>query len=109
MVTNIFHNVLIDWGAGHLTVIVGTVGGAFGNKNCPLGRAFDHFFKCLGFAEEGGMLAAGIGPHITYLEGKPYKEQTMLQTTPFVRMFFPFFFNFYLIFQMFQKACEMCF
>ena len=42
----------MDWGAGHLTIIVGTGGGAFANKNCPQDRAFEHFFQmpgvCLG-------------------------------------------------------------
>ena len=58
---------LIDLGATHLTVIVGTGGGAFINKNCLQGRAFDHFFKCPGFARgfAWGMLAAGIDSHIT--------------------------------------------
>ena len=32
-------------GAGHLTIIVGTRGGAFANKNCPQGQAFDFFFS----------------------------------------------------------------
>ena len=27
----------MDWGAGHLTIIVGTGGGAFVDKNCPQG------------------------------------------------------------------------
>ena len=55
--------------AGHLTIIVGTGGVAFGNKNCPQGRAFDHFFKCQGLARglPGGMLAAGIDSHINTL------------------------------------------
>ena len=26
---------LMDWGAEHLTVIVGTGGGSFANKSCP--------------------------------------------------------------------------
>ena len=39
-------------------------GGAFANKNCPQGRAFDQFFQMpQGFAR-GGMLAAGIDSHI---------------------------------------------
>ena len=38
--------------ARHLTIIVGTGGGAFANKNCPQCWAFDHFFKCPGFARE---------------------------------------------------------
>ena len=28
----------MDWGAGHLTIIVGTGGGAFADKNCPQAR-----------------------------------------------------------------------
>ena len=36
--------------AGHLTITVGTEGGAFANKSCPQGQAFDNFFKCPGFA-----------------------------------------------------------
>ena len=47
----------MDWGAGHLTIIVGTGGGAFANKNCPQGRAFEQFFQmpgvCRGFARGG--------------------------------------------------------
>ena len=31
-------------GAGHLTIMVGPGVGAFANKNCLQGRAFDHFF-----------------------------------------------------------------
>ena len=53
----------IDWGAGHMTIIVGTGGGAFANKSCPQGRAFEQFFKCPGVCP-GGMLAAGIDSHI---------------------------------------------
>ena len=49
---------LMDLGARHLTIIVGTGDGAFANKNCPQAWVFDHFFKCLGFArgfaQEGG-------------------------------------------------------
>ena len=51
---------LIDWGAGHSTVIVGTGSGAFANKSCPQGRAFDHARGL-----PGEMLAAGIDSHIT--------------------------------------------
>ena len=37
---------LMDWWAGHLTVIVGTgVGRAFANENCPQGGVFDHIFS----------------------------------------------------------------
>ena len=47
----------MDWGAGHLTVIVGMEDGAFANKICPQGRAFDQFFQmpgvCQGFARGG--------------------------------------------------------
>ena len=38
----------MDWGAGQFTIIVGTGGGAFANKNCPQGRAFVHFFQMPG-------------------------------------------------------------
>ena len=38
----------MDWGAGHLTIIVETGGGVFTNKNCPQGRVFHHFFQMLG-------------------------------------------------------------
>ena len=51
-------------GGGHLTIIVGTGGWAFANKNCPQSRAFHNFFKCPGFAG-GEVIAAGIGSHIT--------------------------------------------
>ena len=50
-------------GAGHLTIIVGTRGGAFANKNCPQGQAFDFFFQVPGVCP-GAMLAAGIDSHI---------------------------------------------
>ena len=53
----------MDWRAGHLTTTEGTGGGAFANKNCPQGRAFEKKFKCPGYARGlpgGGMLAAGI-------------------------------------------------
>ena len=43
-----------------MTIIVGTGGGAFANKNCPQGRVFEQFFQMPG----GGMLAAGIDSHI---------------------------------------------
>ena len=52
MATNILYIGGKDWGAGHLTTIVGTGGGAFANKNCPQGRAFVQLFQipgvCLG-------------------------------------------------------------
>ena len=35
----------MDWGAGHLTIIVGMGGGAFANK-----KFLNNFFKCLGYA-----------------------------------------------------------
>ena len=61
----------MDWGAGHLTIIVGTGGGAFDNKNCPQDRAFEQFFQmprvCPGVCP-GGMLAAGIDSHISLHE-----------------------------------------
>ena len=56
----------MDWGAGHLTIIEGTGSGAFANKNCPQGRAFDQFFQMPGVAGRE-MLAAGIDSHITFI------------------------------------------
>ena len=49
----------MDWGGGgHLTIITGTGGGAFGNKNCPQGREFGQFFQipgvCPGVCPGGG-------------------------------------------------------
>ena len=38
----------MDWGAGHLTIIVGTGGGAFANKN------LNNFFKCPGYTRGEG-------------------------------------------------------
>ena len=55
----------MDWGAGHLTIIVGTGGGAFANKNCPQGQAFEQFFQMPGVYPGGGMLAAGIDSYIS--------------------------------------------
>ena len=56
----------MDWAAGHLTIIVGTGSGAFANKSCSQGWAFDNFFQVPG--EWGwGMLAAGIDSHIIVL------------------------------------------
>ena len=44
-------------GGRHLTVIVGTLSGAFVNENCPLGRALYSFFQmpasCPGVCAEG--------------------------------------------------------
>ena len=51
----------MDWRAGHLTTTEGTRGGAFANKNCSQGRAFEQFFQMPG----EGVLAAGIDSHIT--------------------------------------------
>ena len=47
----------MDWRAGHLTTTEGTGGGAFANKNCPQGRAFEHFFNCPGMP--GGFPGGG--------------------------------------------------
>ena len=64
----IFYIDRIDWRARHLTTTEGTGCGAFANKNCPQGRAFEHFFQrpglCLG---GGGMVTAGIDSHINTL------------------------------------------
>ena len=56
----------MDWGAGHLTIIVGTGGRAFANKNCPQSRTlFSNARGMLGdLPGGGGMLAAGIDSHI---------------------------------------------
>ena len=54
----------MDWGAGHLTIIVRTWDGALADKNCPQGRAFEQFFQMPGYAR-GWMLAAGIDSYIT--------------------------------------------
>ena len=53
---------------GHLTIIVGTGGGAFANK-----KFLNNFFKCLGYAwgfcpgggGGGGMLMAGSDLYVT--------------------------------------------
>ena len=55
----ILHIDRMDWRAGHLTTTEGTEGGAFANKNCPQGRAFEQFFQM-----PGGMLAARIDSHV---------------------------------------------
>ena len=58
----------MDWGAGHLTIIVGTGGGAFVDKKCPQGRTFEQFFQMPGYArglaQGGGVLAGGNDSHI---------------------------------------------
>ena len=59
----------MGWGARHLTIIVGTGGGAFANKNCLQGRACELFFQMPGVYPGvcpggGGMLVAGIDSHI---------------------------------------------
>ena len=60
MATNNFVYWLDGLGAGHLTIIVGTGGagggGAFANKNCPQGRAFEQFFQMPGGFSRGGCL-----------------------------------------------------
>ena len=68
----------MDWGAGHLTIIVGT-GGA-GHLPTKIARRAGHlnnFFKCPGVFP-GGMLAAGIDSHISYmffiLRDSPFKN-----------------------------------
>ena len=50
---------LMDWGTGHLIVIVGTGGGAFANENCLRGRAFYHFFQTPGVCPARGTDARG--------------------------------------------------
>ena len=59
----------LDWGAGHLTILVGTGGGVFSNKNCPQGRTFDHLFQLPGVWPGvciRGKLAAGIDSHFKF-------------------------------------------
>ena len=58
----IFYIDRMDWRAGHLTTTEGTGDGAFANKNCPQGRAFEQS-NARGMPG-GGMLAAGIDSHI---------------------------------------------
>ena len=47
-------------------------GGAFANKNCPQGQAFEQFFQMPGVypgvCPGGGMLAAGVDSHISHEE-----------------------------------------
>ena len=56
----------MDWRAGHLNTTEGTGDGAFANKNCPQGRAFEIFSNARGMPGglSEGMLAAGIDSHI---------------------------------------------
>ena len=60
----------MDWRAGHLTTTEGTGDGAFANKNCPQGWAFEQFFQMPGVFPgvcPGGMLAAGTDSHISFV------------------------------------------
>ena len=43
---------LMDWGAGHLTVIVGTGAGHLPTKIARMAGHLTKFFKCPGFARE---------------------------------------------------------
>ena len=43
----------MDWRAGHLTTTEETGVGAFANKNCPQGRAFEQFFQMPGVCPGG--------------------------------------------------------
>ena len=54
---------LMDCGARHLTIIVGTGVGQFANENYLLSQTFDHFFSNAGFWP-GGVFAAGIDSQI---------------------------------------------
>ena len=47
----------MDWRAGHLTTTEETGDGAFANKNCPQGRAFEQLFNCPGMP--GGLPGGG--------------------------------------------------
>ena len=68
----------LDWRAGHFTTTEGTGGGAFANKNCPQGRAFEQFFQmpgaCPGVCPGGGLLAARIDSHITLAWKAPSRD-----------------------------------
>ena len=64
-VYRILHIVLMDWGSGHLTIIVGTGTGHLPTKIFPQGRAFDQYFQMPGVCP-GGMLAVGIDLHIIH-------------------------------------------
>ena len=80
------NNIFVYWsdglGAGHLTIIVGTGGGVFANKNCPEGRAIGNFFQvpgvCPGVCREG-MLAAGIDLHISHVIETSLQQPCRLQ------------------------------
>ena len=66
----------MDWRAGHLTTTEGTRGGAFANKNCPQGLAFERFFQMPGVCPgvcPGGMLPAGIDSYISLVWDRLYK------------------------------------
>ena len=69
------NNISVYWsdglGAGHLTIVVGTGGGAFAKKNYPQGRAFVNFFQVPGVCTGGGMLVAGIDLHIIIKQCHP--------------------------------------
>ena len=43
----------MDWGVGHLTVVIGMGGGAFANESSLQGWAFAHFFWCSGICSGG--------------------------------------------------------
>ena len=69
----------MDWRAGHSTTTEGTEGGAFANKNCPQGRAFELFFQmpgvCSGVCPGGRCLrleltrAVARGPGVYWESG----------------------------------------
>ena len=58
----------MDYGAGHLTVIVGMGTGAFANESCLLGQAFDKCFSNAWGKGGGEMLVAGTDLHIRLLD-----------------------------------------
>ena len=43
----------MDWRVGHLNTTEGMGRGAFANKNCPQGRAFEIFFQMPGVCPGG--------------------------------------------------------
>ena len=66
---SVLYIALMDWGIGHLTVIVRTGGGVFANESCPQGRAFNQFLPIPGVSRGRGMLAVGIDSHINHEHG----------------------------------------
>ena len=86
-----FINGLMDLGGGgHLAIILRTGGRAFVNENSPRGPAFDNFYQlpgvCFGVCP-GGMLTAGIDPHIRTRIFLKQEAVTTACTRGFLRSF----------------------